>query len=207
MNIERLTALLSDKVPPAAEPYCISLWQKLPFEFKLRKTRRTKVGDFTFRSGRPIQITVNQDLHPYLFLMTYVHEVAHHHVHSQHGHRVQSHGGEWKRKFQELMSPVLNESVFPEPILSHLRKHMQNPMASSFSDSELTRLFRSVDKNESAKILLSQLSEGSIFNLNGRWFKKGKVKRTRALCYELKSRKQYLIAIDAPVGQAQLALL
>jgi hypothetical protein len=105
------------------------------------------------------------------------------------------------------MRPVLTEDIFPEPILSHLKKHMQDPMASSFSDSELTKLFRSYDKNESAKILLSELPEGSIFSLNKRWFKKGKVKRTRVLCSELKTKRQYLIPIDSPVGQAQLALL
>ncbi len=207
MNVEKLHNLISDRVPTPALSYCISLWQKLPFDFKLRKTRQTKVGDFTFRPGRAIQITVNHDLHPYLFLMTYIHEVAHHHVHSQHGNRVQSHGTEWKRKFQELMIPVLEEAIFPEPILSHLKKHMRDPMASSFSDSELTKLFRSYDEKESAKILLSELPEGSIFNLNKRWFKKGKVRRTRVLCSELKTRRQYLIPIDSPVGQAQLSLL
>lgn len=207
MNVEKLRNLISERVPSQALAYCLQLWQQNPFDFKLRKTRQTKVGDFTFRPGRAIQITVNHDLHPYLFLMTYIHEVAHHHVHTQHGNRVQSHGTEWKRKFQELMIPVLHESVFPEAILTHLKKHMQDPMASSFSDSELTRLFRSYDQKESAKILLSQLPEGSIFSLNKRWFKKGKVRRTRVLCSELKTKRQYLVPIDSPVGQVQLALL
>ncbi len=207
MNLEKLQQLLTDRIPTASLPYCVGLWQQLPFDFKLRKTRLTKVGDFTFRTGKRIQITVNRDLHPYLFLMTYVHEVAHHYVHASHGHRIQSHGVEWKRKFQELMTPVLSEEIFPEPILSQLRKHMLDPMASSFSDSELTRLFRSYDKNEKEKIVLSQLPEGSIFSLNKRWFKKGKVRRTRVLCSEVKTKRQYLIPLDSLVGEAQLSLL
>lgn len=207
MNVEKLQQLLADRVPTASLSYCLDLWQKLPFDFKLRKTRMTKVGDFTFRTGKRIQITVNRDLHPYLFLMTYVHEVAHHYVHAAHGHRIQSHGIEWKRKFQELMDPVLNEEIFPEPILPNLKKHMLDPMASSFSDSELTRLFRSFDKNEKEKIVLSQLPEGSVFSLNKRWFKKGKVKRTRVLCNEIKTKRQYLIPLDSLVGEAQLSFL
>src|SRR5258706_12742299 len=103
MNVEKLQQLLIDRIPSGSLSYCINLWLKLPFDFKLRKTRLSKVGDFTFREGERIQITVNKDLHPYLFLMTYIHEVAHHYVHSSHGHKVQSHGREWKQKFQELM--------------------------------------------------------------------------------------------------------
>jgi SprT protein len=207
MTADKLHPLLVTRVPDAAISYCLTLWQKLPFDFKLRKTRQTKVGDFTFRPGKQIQITVNRDLHPYLFLMTYIHEVAHHHVHAAYGHRIQSHGTEWKRKFQELMAPLLNEEIFPEPILSHLKKHMLDPMASSFSDSELTRLFRSYDQNEKQKIVLSQLPEGSIFSLNKRWFRKGKVRRTRVLCSEIKTKRQYLIPLDSLVGEAQLSFL
>jgi hypothetical protein len=207
MNVEKLKHLLTDRVPSASLSYCVDLWLELPFEFKLRKTRLTKVGDFTFRQGKKIQITVNHDLHPYLFLMTYIHEVAHYRVHAVHGHKVQSHGTEWKRKFQEIMAPVLKDEIFPEPILSHLRKHMQDPMASSFSDSELTKLFRSFDQNEKQKIVLSQLPEGSVFSLNKKWFKKGKVRRTRVLCSEVKTKRQYLIPLDSLVGEAQLSLL
>jgi hypothetical protein len=48
---------------------------------------------------------------------------------------------------------------------------------------------------------------GSVFGLNGRWFTKGKHQRTRALCRELKSKRNYLVPLDAPIQSAQLALL
>ena len=127
-------------------------------------------------------------------------------AHSIFGHRVEAHGEQWKKTFQQLMSPVLSEEIFPVELLSVLRRHMANPKASSFSDSELTAALRKFDKSQSAVILLSQLPEGSVFGLNGRWFKKGKLKRTRVMCREVNTKRDYLVPLDAPVSGAQLSL-
>ena len=206
MNQEKLFSLLKNHIPAPAVEYCFNLWTNYRFEFKLRKARITKVGDFTFRSGQIPRITVNSDLHPYSFLITYVHEVAHLEAHSIFGHRVEAHGEQWKKTFQQLMSPVLSEEIFPVELLSVLRRHMANPKASSFSDSELTAALRKFDKSQSAVILLSQLPEGSVFGLNGRWFKKGKLKRTRVMCREVNTKRDYLVPLDAPGSGAQLSL-
>ncbi|MBS1680910.1 MAG: transcription elongation protein SprT [Bacteroidetes bacterium] len=207
MDLKKIVTVLDSHIPIPAVAYCTRLWQELPFTFKLRKNRQTKVGDFTCRTGKAPQITINGDLHPYLFLMTYVHEVAHLRVHKNYGHRAEAHGLEWKIAFQNLMQPLLISEVFPEPLLSGLIKHMASPKASSFSDSELTQLFRSFDQREKGTVTLSQIPEGSVFRLQGRWFKKGKLKRTRVLCKEVNTKRQYLVPADAPVSQAQLSLL
>ncbi|MBX2899518.1 MAG: transcription elongation protein SprT [Cyclobacteriaceae bacterium] len=197
---------LQPHLPPTALAYCVHLWQQNPFKFKLSKKRFSKAGDFSCRTGSTPRITVNKDLTALEFLITYVHEVAHLHVHRQHGHSVEAHGLEWKRKFQELMQPVLSEHIFPEPIFSCLHRHLQNPMASTYSDAELTRLLHKGDPRTAKTVYLADLPEGSTFDLNGRFFKKGKLKRTRVLCTELKSKKQFLVPADAPVGHAQLTL-
>lgn len=207
MNSEKVLELFRNHVPLAAVDACFALWQKHGFVFKLRKARMTKVGDFTFRPGQTPQITINQDLHPYLFLMTYIHEVAHHEVHLQHAHRAEAHGAEWKATFQQLMAPLLDPIIFPEPLLTGLKKHMANPKASSFSDTELTRLLRLFDERIVTQILLSDIPIGSIFKLNNRWFKKGEIRRTRVLCVELKSKRKYLVPADAPISETQLSLL
>ena len=206
MNQDKVFSTLQHHIPASAVEYCFNLWLKYKFVFTLRKARITKVGDFTFRSGQIPRITVNSDLHPYSFLITYVHEVAHLEAHSIFGHRVEAHGEQWKKTFQQLMSPVLSEEIFPVELLSVLRRHMANPKASSFSDSELTAALRKFDKSQSAVILLSQLPEGSVFGLNGRWFKKGKLKRTRVMCREVNTKRDYLVPLDAPVSGAQLSL-
>ena len=207
MNSQRLHILLEKHLPLPALPYCFQLWQQYPFEFKVRKKRITKVGDFTCRPGKSPRITVNYDSHPYLFLLTYVHEVAHLVVHQKHGWKPEAHGSEWKGMFQQLMSPLMNEEIFPAKLLKVLQKHMAHPKASSFSDSVLTHALRQYDDRQKSVVLLSEIPEGSTFGLHGRWFKKGPLKRTRVLCHELKTKRNFLVPADAPVESAQLSLL
>lgn len=207
MKPASISILLSNHVPEPSYPYCFHLWERFQFQFKLRKSRVTKVGDFTCYPGKTPRITVNQDLDPYLFLITYIHEVAHLEVHINFGNRIESHGKEWKQSFQQLIEPVLNESVFPKPLLEGLKKHLRNPKASTFSDSRFTQLLRTYDDRQKDVVLLSELAEGSVFGYHGKWFKKGKLRRTRVVCKELKTRLTYLVPADVPITMAQLSLL
>ena len=207
MNSERVFTILQTHVPASSLEYCINLWRLSPFELKVTKSRQTKVGDFTSKhtKNHP-RITVNDDLNPYLFLVTYVHEVAHLRVYLQYGTRVDPHGEQWKSTFTDLMVPLLWESVFPDEILHELRRHMINPKASSFADTVLTQAFRKFDRSTS-QMELSSVPEGSIFRLQGKYFKKGKLRRTRVLCRELQSKRDYLVPADALVSDVQLSLL
>jgi len=207
MEESRFKLLLEKHIPAAAIPYCLQLWQHYPFDFKVRKKRISKVGDFSCRQGRTPVITINHDSHPYLFLMTYIHEVAHLIVHQRYGWKHEAHGDEWKNMFNQLMIPVLREDIYPLYLLTVLRKHMMDPKASSFSDSMLTHAFRHFDENQKSTILLSDLPEGSVFGFHGRWFQKGLLKRTRVICKELKTKRDYLVPQDVPVEVSQLSLL
>jgi hypothetical protein len=104
------------------------------------------------------------------------------------------------------MVPLLWENVFPDEILHELRRHMINPKASSFADTALTQAFRKFDGNTS-EMELSKVPEGSIFRLQGKYFRKGKLRRTRVLCRELQSKRDYLVPADALVSDVQLSLL
>ncbi|MBL7873442.1 MAG: transcription elongation protein SprT [Cyclobacteriaceae bacterium] len=198
---------LQQQLPPASLDYCVQLWEQRPFLFELSKRRASKSGDFTCRHGQAPKITVNKDLPPYEFLITYIHEVAHLHVHQKYGFRAEAHGTAWKKAFQELFAPILRTEIFPVEILSMLQKHMVSPKASTYSDTELTKLLRKYDPRSAKITLLSDIPEGSVFDLNGRWFKKGKLQRTRVLCLEVKSKRQFLVPVDVPVGHAQLSFL
>ena len=207
MNANQVFAILQTHVPASSLEYCFTLWETSPFELKITRSRQTKVGDFTSRhTRRHPRITLNNDLNPYLFLVTYVHEVAHLHVYLQFGNRVDPHGDKWRTTFTDLMLPILWENVFPEEILHLLRRHMIHPKASSFADTELTQAFRKFDK-QSNQVVLSEVPEGSIFRLQGKYFKKGKIRRTRVLCRELQSKRDYLVPADALVTDVQLSLL
>ena len=207
MNPEKIYSILQDHVPGAALQYCIRLWNETPFQLKITRTRQTKVGDFTTRKSSQPRITLNHELNPFLFLITYVHEVAHLRVHLEHGNRVDPHGEEWKNKFAELMQPTLDEIIFETDILVALKRHLANPKASSFADTDLTKVLRRYDKNASQYATLSDIPEGSIFRFQGRFFRKGKIKRTRVLCHEVKTRRHYLVPADVLVSGVQLSLL
>ena len=208
MNPEQINSILQAHLPPPALQYCYQLWHETPFQLKITRTRQTKVGDFTSkRSIDHPRITLNHELNPFLFLITYIHEVAHLRVHLQHGNRVDPHGEEWKIRFQHLIQPVLNENVFAPDILIELQKHMSNPKASSFADTALTKVLRRYDKNAGQYATLSDIPEGSVFRFQGRFFKKGKIRRTRVLCHEVKTKRHYLVPADVLVSGVQLSLL
>jgi SprT protein len=208
MNEEKVYSTLEKHVPAEALAFCYVLWKSCPFELRITRTRQSKVGDFTGRKDAKYQrITLNQELNPYLFLFTYIHEVAHLHVYLKYGNRVDPHGDQWKHAFKQIMAPLLVNSVFPNEILHLLQKHMVNPKASSFADSDLTKAFRSFDKNADHYTCLSDIPEGSIFQFQRRYFKKGKLKRTRIVCHDLKSKRNYLIPADVLVNNVQLSLL
>lgn len=208
MEPEKIYSILQTHVPAAALAYCYRLWLDTPFQLKITRTRQTKVGDFTSRkSVEHPRITLNHELNPYLFAITYIHEVAHLRVHLSHGNRVDPHGEEWKDQFRLLMMPVMNREVFADDILAELERHMVNPKASSFADTDLTKILRRYDKNADQYATLSDIPEGSIFRFQGRFFKKGKIRRTRVLCHEVKTRRHYLVPADVLVSSVQLSLL
>jgi len=208
MKAEKVYATLEKHITPAAVQYCFSLWQRSPFELKLTKTRQTKVGDFTSRrSAAHPRITLNHDLNTHLFLLTYIHEVAHLFVHLRYGSRVDPHGEEWKNSFKELLAPLMQENAFPLEILHELKRHMVNPKASSFADTNLTKVLRQYDEDQQQSVVLSEIPEGSTFSIRKRYFRKGKLRRTRFLCQEIKTRRNYLVPCDAQVTNVQLSLL
>ena len=208
MNESSVLEILKKHLPSPSVEYCFNLWKSNPFELKISRSRQTKVGDFTSRRSKSHpRITLNNDLNPYLFLTTYVHEVAHLHVFLRYGHRVDPHGEQWKQTFTELLIPLLWEEIYPVEILHELRRHMVNPKASSFADTKLTEAFRMFDANKTHAAVLATLPEGSTFFLQGKYFIKGKLRRTRVLCKELKSKREYLVPADALVSNVQLSLL
>ncbi len=172
------------------------LWKKKPFDFSITRKRQTKLGDYRYlKSKNHHKITVNGDLNPYSFLVTYIHEYAHLYVQVNYKSRLMPHGLQWKKAFRELMQPMLNESIFPKAILLPLQKHMDNPKASSHADPKLYFALKQFDNATPADAsYLYMLTTGEKFQLNGRFFKVIQQKRTRVLCKDLKNGKNYLVS-------------
>jgi len=196
-SLEKLKQILAQKLPAAAVNYAVELWEKEPFAFNTTPARKSKLGDFRYRRDRQIQtITINADLNPYQFLLTYVHEVAHLHAFVRFGIEIPPHGTEWKSTFQQLMIPLLSTAFFPIDLLIPLRKHLKNPKASSTRDLFLVKELSKYDEKSINQelIFLSDIKPGNRFLLSGRVFEKGETRRTRVLCHEVNSGKKYLIA-------------
>lgn len=180
-------------VPEEAALYCNTLYNSLEFEFKIKKARKTKLGDFRFSpSNGKHTITVNNDLNPYNFLVTYLHEVAHLTAFRNYGRSIMPHGEEWKEHFKEVAKPVLTTEVFPEIVLTTLINYFRNPKASSCSDPILYKVLKQFDEDDGT-VFLQNIAAGSNFIFNERKFQKLEKRRTRSVCKELSSNKKYLI--------------
>lgn len=79
---EELKENLSEYIPKAFVAYVHNLLCSTNVRFRIVAPRKTKLGDFR----RPInvqgipQITINNNLNPYAFLITTLHEIAHLHT-------------------------------------------------------------------------------------------------------------------------------
>jgi SprT protein len=176
--------------------YVLSLWRQHPFNFTVAGSRKTCLGNYMYKNGRHF-ISVNGDSNPYSFLITLIHEIAHQRV--KINQRLfkrppAPHGDEWKFQFKTLMAPLLKSSTFPEDILKVLVPHMQNPAASSTKDPLLVRVLSTYSPQKIEKgVYLSDVSDGEVFNFNGRNFKRIQNRRTRILVECTASKKRYTI--------------
>ena len=168
------------------------------------RPRRTRLGDFRVTPQGQTAITVNADLSPYAFLITYVHEVAHAHVHQAYQRRQKPHGRAWKLTFQRLMQPLLTEAIFPMFILEPLQTYMADPAATTSANPALMLALRQIDASAtnqmtSGRALLRDVPEGQAFRFAKKTYVRGTLRRTRVVCKEVASGKSYAILAHALV--------
>lgn len=163
------------------------------FKLKIKKERSTKLGDYSSpQNGMNHVITINHNLNKYSFLVTLVHEVAHLSTFNKFKNTVAPHGQEWKNEFKILMQPFLVTEIFPVDVLYAIRKYLQNPAASSCTDTNLLRTLKLYDEN-TRQIFLEYLPYKSVFLYNGnKVFEKGERIRKRFRCIEIATGTVYL---------------
>ena len=189
-------------VPLSAAAYCQQLYQEYGFVYQVVRPRRTRFGDFRRWPDGQTRITVNANLNPYAFLITYIHEVAHADVCRTHKRRVPPHGTAWQRSFQRLMQPCLTDTVFPPEVLQPLCQYMTRPAATTSSHLALVaalRQFDTIPDDLANTVCLREVSEGSLFAFAKKTWQRGTMRRTRIVCKELSSGKSYAILAHALV--------
>jgi hypothetical protein len=174
-------------------------------KFKITRSRKSKFGDYRFNpTDKSEQISVNGDLNRYAFYFTTIHEFAHLIAFKTYGRKIAPHGKEWKHTFSALLLKGEVLFWFPLEIRPRLKNYISNPKASTASDHELYLALRNYDTkpiHESNKVYLRQLSKGKAFLLDERKFVLIEKRRTRFLCQELTTNREFLVSGLAEVEE------
>lgn len=194
---------LLDSIPLAARKPVQELIDMSQVRIKVVGERKTRHGDYRKMPDGTHQITVNDNLNPYRFLITLIHELAHLLAFKKYGNRIKPHGKEWKYTFQQLMLPFIRPEVFPKELLPPLALHFKNPKASSDTDSRLSLALKGYDPPND-KNFIFEIPEGGLFRLyNGKVFKRGAKRVKRFECIEVNTGRVYLFNPNAEVDLIQ----
>lgn len=185
--------VLAQYLPEQAAPIIAKWIDYFQCEFKISKNRATKLGDYRHPfKGNGHKISVNNDLNPYAFLVTTVHEFAHLLTYNDHKNKVKPHGAEWKNNFKRMMKPFFELNIFPEDIHHTITNYLNNPAASSCTDLTLARALKKYDA-DLATNRIEEIPINAVFTLkDGRKFKKGERIRKRYRCVCLDNGNIYL---------------
>lgn len=192
-QLERNQSILSKYMPEPAVPVIAEWIVRFNFKLKIKRARASKYGDYRPPlPGLNHQITVNNDLNRYAFLITLVHEVAHLLCWERHRNTVRPHGEEWKNAFKELMRPIMRLNVFPDDVRAAVITYMQDPGASSCSDEHLTRVLKRHDEKPGVVLLEILPMQSTFIYGKGRRFLKGPKRKSRFVCKEIDTGREYL---------------
>jgi hypothetical protein len=194
LNKEQLIPVLQKYLPSGSEHYAADLMSHHKIQLRIKNPRLTKLGDYrppTNESSH--RISINRDLNPFSFLITFMHEVAHLVNFEKSGPRVPPHGIEWKKEFQVVSTPIIQQNLLPNDVHSALNRYLKNPKASSCTDANLVRTLKKYDASQE-HMLVEEIPSNEIFETqDGRRFMKLEKMRTRFRCQELKTGKIYLV--------------
>ncbi len=173
--------------PEGSILYCYELWNRYKIQFTVTKPRKSVYGNYRYFHGIH-RITVNGDLKPPAFLVTFLHEVAHLEVQEKYGRAHKPHGREWQDCFRNLLLPMIEAGIFEPETGQALLNHIQNPKSTSCSDPELHKLLSHKDQEAfEGEMSVQELPPGSQFVYDGRTFLLRSKMRTRYDCLELKT--------------------
>jgi hypothetical protein len=169
---------------------------------KVTRARSGKLGDYIYnKNGIKHTISINHNLHPFQFLITLLHELAHMMVREKYKKRVLPHGPEWNHEFRMISMPFIAAAVFPENVKLAFERHTSKGYASTSVDMELMLVLRSYE-NKPKVATISDLSNGTVFIYNGRLFRKVDLVRKRYRCISLDNNRIYLFSPLAEIKEA-----
>lgn len=166
---------------------------------RIVRQRKTKLGDFRpATSTRPHRISVNNDLNPYEFLFTLLHELAHHQTFVRYGRHHKPHGAEWRAVFADIIKPFLMQKVFPPELEQDINAHFEKNGITHCSDAHLRESFGRYDSPKDPEEDLQwptvdMLPLNSKFAVaDGREFIKLALRRKRFTCFCYNNKRLYI---------------
>ena len=171
-------------LPEDFQKHILNLKEKEGFLLILSNPRKSKLGDYRYsHKFKSHQITINIDLDPIYFMVTYLHEVAHKMCWDQFNSKAKPHGQEWKQLFVSLLWNFKSQIKLSNSDNEILLHYISNPQAR----------FQKFNNSDS-DLKVSNLRPGSIFELeDGKTFQLIKKRRTRFLCLNTINNQQYTI--------------
>jgi SprT protein len=173
---------------------------RLACDIIVTRPRRTKLGDHRppGRDRPRHRITINEDLNPYAFLTTLLHELAHATTWERHRSRrfrLRPHGPEWQQEFATLLAPVVDSGVLPADVTAALVRGMRAARASSCSDRGLVLALAKYDRPRPHLMRVEELDTGMLFRLDadGGMFRAGQPLRTRRACFDVRTGQEYRV--------------
>jgi len=193
-----ITGLVRPLLPAGCDAYVADLVARQPLELRLSRPRRTKLGDHRppSRSAARHRITINDDLNPFAFLTTLLHELAHAVTWERHRcrRRIRPHGAEWKEEFGLILRPVVADGLLPPRVGEALGRYLENPAAASCSDRGLVLALAEHDASPTGRVRVEELSERAVFRAaNGGVFRAGRLLRSRRACFELATGREFRV--------------
>ena len=189
---------LTNFLPPNTFEAVAGYLQQYKVQLTITRERKSILGNYRNANAlhdRRHRISINGNLNAQSFLITLLHELAHLLTFEKYGNRVQSHGGEWKKLYGDLLAQFIKNKIFPVDIENELLRTLHNPGASSCAEDGLMRVLRNYDEKKEGQLLIEEIPSHGLFKTkDGRVFKKGERLRKRFRCQEVGTKKVYLFS-------------
>lgn len=170
----------------------------------ITRERHTKLGDYRWpQPKRPYhQISVNDNLNPYHFLLVLLHEMAHLDSWLQYRTNIQPHGHEWQAAYAQRIVQFLH--FFPNEMQQLLRTYASHIPLNHTLEKQIEAQLRHYDSDYDASLdlTLNDLAPGTRFHITSRpdhHFQSIEKRRTRWICLNLADGKKYLVSGTAVV--------